>query len=413
MIRCAAIAVMAAVATMMVMVDFAIIGGGIIGSAVARELARRQAGRVIVLEKEPALGRHSSGRNSGVIHSGINQKPGSLKARMCVEGSRRAREFCRRRGVPLRECGTLVVARGEQERRLLERLLEMGNACGVPDLQILTSGQMADREPEARGVAALLSPTGAVVDSVKFLEAVADEARELGVEYRLGTFVHRAEKGRLWTVEGPLDAGHIVNCAGLHADRIARMMGVRPDLRIIPFRGEYMEVSGLGVRSMIYEAPDLRFPFLGIHLTRGTDGRLLAGPSAVLSFGREAYEKQFPVQEAVEMLSWRQFWRMAASAAFLGLAWRNARTSLSRRAFEAEMLTLIKAPGPVRLKPARAGIRAQLVDSSGRLVDDLVLERADRSTHVLNAVSPGMTASLAFADYVADAALGSAPPKAV
>ena len=387
------------------MVDFAIVGGGIVGSAVARELARRKAGSILVLEKEPALGRHASGRNSGVIHSGINQKPGSLKARMCVEGGRRAREFCRRRGVPMTECGTIVVARGEQERRVLERLLEMGNACGVPDLQILTSGQLAEREPQARGAAALLSPTGAVVDSVKFLEAVAEEARSSGAEYRLGSAVIRAERGRLWTAEGPIDVGHVVNCAGLHADRIARMMGVRPDLRIIPFRGEYMEVEGLDVRGMIYEAPDLRFPFLGIHLTRGVDGRLLAGPSAVLSFGREAYEKEILVKEAGEMLSWPQFWRMALSPSFLGLAWQNARTSFSRRAFEREMLSLVRAPGPVRLRPARAGIRAQLVDAAGRLVDDLVLERAEGSTHVLNAVSPGMTASLAFADYVADAAL--------
>ncbi len=390
------------------MVDFAIVGGGIIGSAVARELARRKAGSVLVVEKEPALGRHASGRNSGVIHSGINQKPGSLKARMCVEGARRAREFCRRRGVPMRECGTMVLAREEGERKVLERLLEMGTACGVPGLRILDSRELAEREPEARGAAALLSPTGAVVDPVRFLEAVAEEARGLGVGYRLGTAVLRAEKGRLWTSEGPIDVGHTVNCAGLHADRIARMMGVRPDLRIIPFRGEYMEVEGLDIRGMVYEAPDLRFPFLGIHLTRGTDGRLLAGPSAVLSFGRESYEKQIHIKEAGEMLSWGQFWRMASSTAFLGLAWKNARTSLSRRAFEEEMLALVRASGPVRLKPARAGIRAQLVDAAGRLVDDLVLERAERSTHVLNAVSPGMTASLAFADAVADAVLETA-----
>ncbi len=381
---------------------YVVIGGGIIGTAIGLELSRRKVGRVTILEKEPSLGRHASGRNSGVIHSGINQKPGSLKAKMCLEGSRRLRDYCRRRGVPMNEAGTLVVARNEAELATLERVLKMGQECGVPGLTLLSEKELKAKEPIARGLAALFSPTGAAVDSLALLEALAEEAKGLGVQYRLSHKVIQIEGKKILTDRGEVEADHLINCAGLEADRIAHLMGVGKEYRVIPFRGEYMELKGCAVRAMIYQPPDLRFPFLGIHLTRETDGRVLAGPSAVLAFGREAYEKEWNWREMFEMFFSPAFLKLVTSPVFLGLAFKNAALSFSQRAFLKEIQSLVSGLKSDQLLPYRSGIRAQIVDSKGRLVDDLLVEYRDSSTHVLNAVSPGMTCSLAFAEYVVD-----------
>lgn len=381
---------------------FVIIGGGIIGTTIALELARRGAGSVTVLEKESSLGRHASGRNSGVIHSGINQKPGSLKARMCVEGSRRLREYCREKKVPMAECGTLVTARRPEEIKVLERLLEMGRESGVPGLEIIDERELKKREPRAAGVAALFSPTGAAVDSVALLNSLAEEVRQAGVRFELACPVVRIDGRRVLTRDGEWEADHILNAAGLQADKIAHSMGAGREYRVVPFRGEYFEVRGCDVRSMIYQPPDLRFPFLSIHLTRETDGRVLAGPSAVLAFGREAYEKEWVWPEMIEMFQSPQFLRLVTSRAFLGMALQNLKTSFSKRAFLKEIQLLVPGVKEEQLVPFRSGIRAQLVDRRGRLVDDLLVEFHEGSTHILNAVSPGMTCSLAFAEWVAD-----------
>lgn len=382
--------------------DYVVIGAGIVGMAVARELALKGKGSVLVLEKESALGLHASGRNSGVIHSGINQKPGSLKGRMCVEGSRRLREFCRAcGGVPMSECGTLVLARDEREEAILETLLAMGNDCGVPGLTIINAVKLKSIEPVARGTAALLSPTGATVDSEKLLEAVGADAVSRGVEILYGQEVVRIEKKRIRTRDRFFEAGFVVNCAGLHADRIAWMCGAGRGYRVIPFRGEYMEVKGCEVRGMIYQPPDLRFPFLSIHLTRETDGRVLAGPSAVPAFGREAYDKQWVPAEMAEIFFSPQFLRLLLNPSFLKLAFDNAKTSLIKTAFIHEVQKIAEGLCPDQFSPCRSGIRAQLVDREGSLVNDLLIEKQDGAIHILNAVSPGMTSSLAFAEYVA------------
>ncbi|MBI4042952.1 MAG: L-2-hydroxyglutarate oxidase [Deltaproteobacteria bacterium] len=390
------------------MSHFVIIGGGIIGSAMGLEIAKRGLGRVTILEKENALGKHASGRNSGVIHSGINQKPGSLKARMCVEGSRRLREFCRSRSVPFRACGTLVVARDSQEVSILEQLFQMGQECSVPDLRMLTSKELNEREPFANGVSALFSPTGAVVDSLALLEAVAEEAKKEGVEYRLQSEVQGIEEGRVYTSKGICEADHIINSAGLYADRVAHQMGAGKEYRMIPFRGEYMEVKNCDVRTMIYRLPDLRFPFLSIHLTRETNGRVLAGPSAVLAFGREAYEKEWRWGEMASLFTSRPFLSMAADRQFLKMAYSNAKTSFSRKGFLREVQKIIPQVESHQLIPYRAGIRAQMVNREGRFVEDILVEYRDDSTHILNAVSPGMTCSLAFSEHVVDNLLKNA-----
>ena len=380
---------------------YVIIGGGIIGTAIGLTLARKSAGRVTILEKEISLGQHASGRNSGVIHSGINQKPGSLKAQMCLEGSRHLRDYCRRRGVPMVECGTLVVARDQKDVDVLEQLLAMGNACGVPDLSMVSQKELNEKEPAVIGIAALFSPTGATVDSLALLLALAADARESGVKYQMGEEVIDVDGEVLVTKQGRIKADHIINCAGLQADRIAHRMGAGKEYRVIPFRGEYMDVQGCDIRSMVYQAPDLRFPFLSIHLTRETDGSVLAGPSAVLALGREAYDKQWQWGDAFDMFFSWNFFRLITNPEFVGAAIQNAHTSLSKAAFLREIQKLAPGIKMEQLSPARSGIRAQMVDSQGHMVQDILVEYRKNSTHVLNAVSPGMTCSLVFADYVA------------
>jgi L-2-hydroxyglutarate oxidase len=384
--------------------DYVVLGGGIIGVSIARSLSEKCPGRKIaLLEKEKSVGLHASGRNSGVIHSGINQKPGSLKARFCLEGSRRLRDYCRNRSVPMAECGTLVVGRNDKELGVLETLLEMGKSCGVPGLGMLTGDQLRAREPLAAGQAALFSPAGATVESLALLESLAEDARRAGVDFYFEDYkALRIEPGKIFTKREPIEAGHIVNCAGLYADKIAHQVGIGRNYRIIPFRGEYMEVHRCEVKTMIYQPPDLRFPFLSIHLTRETDGRVLAGPSAILAFGREAYDKEWNPAEMIDMFSSLSFWKLMTRPDFLKLCSENFLVSVSKHFFFKEVKALVTRPDGIRISPFRAGIRAQMIDSDGKLVNDLLVERGEKSTHVLNAVSPGMTCSLAFADHVVD-----------
>ena len=380
---------------------FVVIGGGIIGISIARALALRGVRKIKVLEQESSVGQHASGRNSGVIHSGINQKPGSLKATMCVEGSRLLREYCLKHQVPMKECGTLVVAIEEREVPVLEQLLKMGKECGVPGLEIIDSKELRRLEPFANGIQALLSPTGATVDSRRVVEALAAEAKELGVEIAFNQRVERIEGKKVFTKCGAVEFDFLINCAGLHADEIAHQMGAGAGYRVIPFRGEYMEVRECDVRSMIYRAPDLRFPFLSIHLTRETDGRVLAGPSAVLAFGKEAYEKEWKLAEMFGMFLSPQFLRLIIDSEFLKLAVNNAKTSLFPSAFLKEIQALVTTSlNRGQITPFRAGIRAQLVDSKGKMVNDILVERQENALHVLNAVSPGFTSSLAFSEYI-------------
>ena len=272
------------------MKKYIIIGGGIIGSSIAREIRKRDLGDVVVLEKEPDLGYHASGRNSGVIHSGINQTPGLLKAKICVKGNRMLRDYCRENGIPMSECGTLVIGRDDEEIRILDKLMYMGKELEVPGLKIIDKTELREREPFSNGLVALLSPTGAIVDSKALLKTIAKEAESLGVKYQFGAEVREiSDNGAIKTGEETINADFIVNCAGLHADKIAHMMGVGLDYLIITFKGNYVKVP-VPINSMLYQPPDLRFPFLGVHLTKKIDGSVVAGPTATLSFGRENYD---------------------------------------------------------------------------------------------------------------------------
>jgi (S)-2-hydroxyglutarate dehydrogenase len=379
---------------------YLIIGGGVIGCALARELLLNQRGEVMVLEKESSVGLHASGRNSGVIHSGINQKPGSMKARMCLEGSRLLREYCQKKNVPMNECGTIVIARNERESRTLDSLMKMGTECGVKGLTFLNEQELHNKEPLALAKRALFSPTGATVDSQKLVAALAEEVVSLG-----GKFIYNAKvtqiKGKIvYSEKEQFGADHIINCAGLYADKLAHSMNLGKDYFIIPFRGEYLEVGGCAVNSMVYQAPDLRFPFLSIHLTKMTDGIVVAGPTAVLSFGREAYNKQIQWKETLEIMTKLRLFLLFTNTAFFEMAYQAFRLSFSLKLFRKEVEKLIGPVALEKIKPYRSGIRAQMVNRFGHFVEDILVLFEPGCTHVMNCVSPGFTCSLAFAKYM-------------
>src|SRR3989338_375156 len=382
------------------MVDYAIIGGGIIGNAIARELSLRGAGEINVLEKENSLALHSSGRNSGVIHSGINQKPGSLKAKLCLSGSSMLRNYCAENKVPYEECGTIVIARNTEEKERLHRLHKMGEEAGGSGLRILSSKELVKREPYIIESTALLSPTGAIVDSKYLVRTIAKEAESRGVKYIFNCQVRDINDSSIITSLGSVKRPkHIINCAGLYADNVAQMMSEADDYMIVPFRGEYLEVN-VPINSMVYQVPDFIHPFLGVHLTKTLEGKVLAGPNAMLSFGRESYAKEFNFNERIDMITKPHFWKMISKKSFIKTAYLNSKTSFSLGKFreEVESITNISI---TRIQPGRAGIRAQLVNKDGEMVDDFKIIYRNDATHILNAVSPGLTCSLAFASYVA------------
>ncbi|OGR89185.1 MAG: hypothetical protein A2992_10015 [Elusimicrobia bacterium RIFCSPLOWO2_01_FULL_59_12] len=391
--------------------NLVIIGGGVIGCALARELASRFQ-RILLLEKESSVGQHASGRNSGVVHSGFNATPGTLKARLCVEGNKSLREYCRTRGVPCEDVGTWVVAPEARDLPKLVSLKERGQRNGVPGLEILSGSDLRQREPNARGEGALYSPTGAIVDSQALTLALANEARDEKVTLVLADealqLTECAESIRITTRRGTYTAQLLINCAGLHSDRIAHAMGVGRDYIVAPFRGEYFSVKSSGkplINSMLYDIPNPQFPFLGIHVTRTISGSVLLGPNAVPAFGREAYSpRQVNLKDVLELLRHRGFWNaLLHNRELFKLGWRELRNSYSKRHFLLQASRLVNGLTLDSLTAdTRVGIRPQLIRSDGRLVDDLVIETTPRSVHILNVVSPGMTSALAFARWISE-----------
>ncbi len=389
--------------------DLAVVGGGILGLAVARELlGRRPGARLCVLESEERIGRHQTGRSSGVIHAGIYYEPGSLKARLCVEGARELYEYCEERGVAVERSGKLVVAADDGEIGRLDELERRGRANGVPGLQRLSADEIGEIEPAARGVAALHSPNTGVVDFVAIAEAYAADVRAGGGTVQFGAAVSGAKpsSGRieLRHARGVTGASAVVFCAGLWSDRLAVVCGAPADPRIVPFRGAYLQLPPAAaelVRANVYPVPDPELPFLGAHLTRTLDGRLLIGPSALLAPARDAYRlTTVRPRDLAETLAWPGTWRMASHHRRAAL--RELRHAASRRAFLAEAARLVPALRGVRAEAGPAGIRAQALGRDGRLVDDFVVHRTERAIHVRNAPSPAATSSLALARLIAD-----------
>ncbi len=387
----------------------AIVGGGILGLATARLIAREQPGAdVTVLEKEAQLGLHQTATNSGVVHAGIYYEPGSLKARLCRRGVALLRDFCAERGLPYEACGKLVVAIDEAELPRLERLAERAHANGVPGLRRLDAAQLREVEPHAAGIAALHSPETAITDFRAVALALAGELTERGGSVRTGVEATRvrAAAGGGAVVEqadgSELHADRAIVCAGLHADRLARRSGEDAAPRIVPFRGEYWalrpERRSL-VKGLIYPVPDPALPFLGVHLTKTVDGSVLIGPNAVLATAREGYRcSAVNGRDLAETLAWPGTWRLMRRHWRAGVD--EARRSLSKRAFVGEARRYVPELRSGDAVRAGSGVRAQAVDRDGALVDDFRIGGDARIAWIRNAPSPAATSSLAIAEEI-------------
>jgi L-2-hydroxyglutarate oxidase len=380
--------------------DLIIIGGGIVGLATAyRFLERFPDKRVTVLEKEATIARHQTGRNAGVLHSGIYYRPGSLKAQNCRAGKLAMEEFCRREGIPFKICGKVIVALEESELPRMEKILENGKANGVVCERIDTA-RLKELEPHAAGIAAIHVPESGIVDyqyvARRLAELITAQGSEIRTAARAMAIRRRDRIAIVETTAGEFTADQVVNCAGLFSDRVTRLSGTAPSSKIIPFRGEFYLVRPEAhhlVKMLIYPVPDPRYPFLGVHFTRRIDGRVECGPNAVLAFAREGYRNTtINLRDMAETLGYRGFWRLARRYWRIGAD--EMRRSFSKRAFVRAAQRLVPAIEPEHFEWAPAGVRAQAVAPDGSMVDDFVINETDRVVNVENAPSPAATASL-------------------
>jgi (S)-2-hydroxyglutarate dehydrogenase len=387
--------------------DIAIIGGGIVGLGTALALSEQTAARLVVLEAEGRLAAHQTGHNSGVIHSGLYYKPGSLKAKNCAEGRELMYRYCAENGIAHERCGKVVVATDERELPALAELERRGTANGLTGIRRLAASEIREHEPHVAGVAGLYVAETGIVDYKQVAESYAAKVRDRGGDVRLDAklvaFRRSGSEFVLTTTKGDVTCRSLVNCAGLQSDRVARLCGVDPKLQIVPFRGEYYDLVperwGL-VKNLIYPVPDPRFPFLGVHFTRMIGGGVEAGPNAVLAFRREGYTRtSFRAKDVLQMLGYRGFWRMARKYYDMGLA--EMYRSFSKRAFLKALQRLIPELKSADIHPAGAGVRAQAVDPDGKTVDDFRIVEAERMVHVLNAPSPAATASISIGRTIA------------
>lgn len=385
-----------------------VIGGGIVGLAVARELHRSHpGGQVVLLEKEPGFGRHQSTHNSGVLHAGLYYKPGSQKARLAVAGIRQMTAFCREHGVAHEICGKLVVATDGAEVERLRALHERGAQNGLAGLRWLAGEALREIEPHAGGIAALHVPEEGIVDYRGVCDALERENRRLGAELHAGckvTAIVRDGAGlRVVGTTAEIAADFIVNCAGLHCDRVGQLAGEERAVRIVPFRGEYYELKPSArhlVRNLIYPVPDPVFPFLGVHFTRLIHGGVEAGPNAVLAGAREGYAKtDLNPADLADALGFGGLWRFMNR--HRAMVFAELRRSFSRRLFCQALQRLVPAIRESDLQPGGAGVRAQAMDRAGTLVQDFAFIERPRALHVLNAPSPAATAALAIAGEIA------------
>jgi L-2-hydroxyglutarate oxidase len=384
-----------------------VVGGGIVGVAVAYQLVKREPSvAVTVIEKEGALASHQTGNNSGVIHSGLYYRPGSLKARLCVEGRTELLQFCQENNVPHEVCGKVVVALDANEFLQLESLHDRAIANGLEGVRRLTIPELREFEPHCNGIAALLVPQTGIVDYPRVTQTMAGHVVKAGGDIQFSTkllsIVETAEGVRVETSTGDILADHVVSCAGLQSDRVARMTEEDLDLRIVPFRGEYYvlkENAKRLVRNLIYPVPNPEFPFLGVHFTRMINGGVECGPNAVLAFDREGYRKSnFSARDTWDTISWPGFRRVARKYWKTGLG--EVHRSVSKSAFTKALQRLVPEITEHDLVPAGSGIRAQACGRDGALLDDFAVRRSGRKTHVVNAPSPAATASMAIARHI-------------
>ncbi len=386
-----------------------VIGGGIIGLATAMEWTARYPDLpVVVLEKEREVATHQTGHNSGVIHSGIYYKPGSLKARLCVAGVEALHAFCSEHAIPFESCGKLIVATSEEELPRLEELYRRGVGNGLERLRMLGPEEVREHEPHAAGVRGIHVPVTGIVDYARVARAYAAVIRSRGGEIQCGCEVRGMRRSGTATIveadTGEIETKLLVNCAGLHSDRVSRMAGAKLDMTVMPFRGEYYDLAKGReslVRGLLYPVPDPRFPFLGVHFTRRIAGGVEAGPNAVLALAREGYNKQaFRAKDVLGYASFPGFWIMAAKYGKVGA--QEYYRSWSKRAFVRSLQKLVPEITEADLVPGGSGVRAQALSRDGKLIDDFRFAYADGVLHVCNVPSPAATASLAIAKYVTD-----------
>lgn len=390
--------------------NYLIVGGGIVGLATAMHLAKTNQGKVIVIETEPDVARHQTGHNSGVIHSGLYYKPGSAKAKNCAEGREAMYQFCADHGIAHERCGKIVVATDNDEIPRMEELLRRGIANGLTGIRTLCQEELREHEPHVAGIKGLFVPQTGIVNYKDVSKVYQRLIAESGGEVQLGCkFLScKTVSGGLVieTTKGTIQANHLINCGGLHSDRIAKACGVEPGVQIVPFRGEYYELhkdKHYLVRNLIYPVPDPRLPFLGVHLTRMVHGGVEAGPNAVLAFRREGYKMwDFSIRDMIGLALSPGFWRMSAKFWKTGIG--EFYRSLSKKAFLKALQRLMPELQMKDIYPAGAGVRAQAMAYDGKLVDDFHIVQKERMVHVLNAPSPAATASLAIGKTIAELA---------
>ena len=392
--------------------DVIVVGGGIVGLATAWRLQQAKPGlKVVVLEKEQELGRHQTGNNSGVLHSGLYYKPGSAKAELAVKGLQQMLAFCAAQKVPYEQCGKVVVATSPEELSRLDNLWERGNANGLKGLRRLEPKQIKEIEPHAAGIGAIHVPQEGIVDYPAVTRRLGELIRDNGGRIELGARVHGfARENGAWslrTVAGEFKGAFVVTCGGLHADRLVRLGGTRPKAKIVPFRGEYYKIKRERqhlVRNLIYPVPDPKFPFLGVHFTRLIHGGIEAGPNAVLAFAREGYRwSSVNLRDLCEALLFPGLWRFLL--AYPSLCGYEIRRSLSRAEFTRSLQKLVPEIRSGDLEQGGAGVRAQAMTAEGKLVEDFHFEEAPGILHVVNAPSPAATASLAIGQRVSERVL--------
>ena len=392
--------------------DIAIIGGGILGLSTAMQLMERAPNwRVAVIEKEAQLAMHQTGHNSGVMHSGIYYRPGSHKAQFCVAGLNNMVKFCDENEIEYQQCGKVIVALNESELGRLQDLFERGTANGVPDLEIVGPERLKEIEPHTVGMRALWAPHTGIVDFTKVAAAFANKFQQAGGDIFTGAAVKKITNMTgsvaLETTKGTLQAKHLINCAGLYADKVATMTGEKLGVKIIPFRGEYYTLrpeSHHLVSGLIYPVPDPQFPFLGVHFTRNIKGHVEAGPNAVMALRREGYRKRdFSLGESMANLAYPGFWKMAAKYWKIGMG--EVYRSFNKRVFLHDLQRLIPEIRNSDLDNGGSGVRAQAVARDGSLLDDFSIIQGRDAIHVLNAPSPGATSSLAIGDHIAGLAV--------
>jgi L-2-hydroxyglutarate oxidase len=390
----------------------AVIGGGIIGVSVARELINRLDGAsVTVYEKEDKLAYHQTGHNSGVVHAGLYYEPGGLKATLCRRGVDLLKEYCVVKGLPYDECGKLVIAQTPEEDRRLEDIFARAKANGVPGVRMLNSAQIKDVEPNAVGSSALHSPTTAIVDYAAVANSLAEDVRNAGGRILLGQEVtalkQQGEGVLVHTRSGDEHYDLVVACAGLQSDRLAAATGEPSTPRIVPFFGQYFLLgpeARTQVKGLIYPVPDPKHPFLGVHLTKRIDGEMMLGPNAFISFGREAYSwKNFNVRDVLNYTLFPGFWNFARKN--LPSAASEFQTVVSKRKFMSEAMRFVPSLEGASIVPGTRGVRAQAMNGDGSLVDDFVIARRQDMVLVRNAPSPGATSSMAIAEYIVQNAL--------